>query len=150
MNAYVIVGDDDSFKSSTIRSLTGCRIRGPRKFNISGKITETFVQLSSLSEVNNLITPANFIEEVEAKDVEACIFPLRAMMYRGRPDANSYLNLFIAHGWNIKGLAVLHSPGFTLKVTSTPTNISLYPTINNPKYYSNEIASKVRSQFLWV
>lgn len=50
MDAYIVIGGADSFKSSTVRSLTGCRVRGVRELVHGGIVMDTFVQISSLQE----------------------------------------------------------------------------------------------------
>lgn len=151
MDAYVIIGDANSFKSSTVRSLTGCRVRGVREIlHPGGGVVETFVQISSLQEGNNPITSNAFIQEVGQSGAKAVIFPLRALMHRGRADANSYIQDFINSGWQVIRVAVLHSPGFTLTVPLSPGVVDSYPAGLTPRYYANELASQVRQNFGWV
>ncbi|CAD15629.1 hypothetical protein [Ralstonia pseudosolanacearum] len=150
MDAYIVIGDANSFKSSTVRSLTGCRIRGVRDF-VQGKIVmSTFVQLSSLQEGPNYIAPREFIREVNKSGARSTIFPLRASPHRGRSDANVYIQEFVKAGWKIKGVAILHSPNFQLIARLPASCIFHYHPGSDPLYYANQLASQVRKDFGWL
>lgn len=150
MDAYIVIGDADSFKSSTVRSLTGCRVRGVRDLVRGGVVLPTYVQLSSLQEGDSPIQPRDFIKTVHKARAKAAIFPLRARQHRGRPDANAYIQEFIKAGWNMKGIALLHSPGFQLAVPTLPkAAVFIYPSKGHPHYFANDLASEVRRDFGW-
>lgn len=151
MDAYIVIGDADSFKSSTVRSLTGCRVRGVRNLVRGGVVLPTYVQLSSLQEGSLPIQPRDFIATVSNARAKAAIFPLRANPHLGRPDANAYIQEFIKAGWKMKGIALLHSPGFQLTVPKVPkAAVFSYPSAGSPHYFANDLASKVRQDFGWT
>ncbi len=150
MDAYIVIGDANSFKSSTVRALTGCRVRGVRALVQRGVVMQTYVQLSSLQEGNRFLKPLDFIREVRKSGANAAIFPLRALRHRGRPDANEYLHEFVKAGWNIKGVAVLYSPDFQLTVPLSRASVFDLPSEGDPHYYANVLASKIRTKFKWA
>ena len=149
MDAYVVIGDANSFKSSTVRALTGCRVRGPRELVQRGVVMNTFVQLSSLQEGSNWKPPKEFIRDVRRSGANSVIVPLRGLQHRRRPDANDYLAEFIKAGWNIKGVALLHCPNFNLMAPVPHAARFSFPSGGTPHYYANELAAKVRKKFRW-
>ncbi|BAP28120.1 hypothetical protein MAFF211471_03810 [Ralstonia solanacearum] len=150
MDAYIVIGGADSFKSSTVRSLTGCRVRGVRELVHGGIVMDTFVQISSLQEKRPSIAPLDFIKEVRKSGARSVILPLRALAIKPKPDANSYIREFVKYGWNIKGVAILNSPNFQLTVPLPANSVFRYPPGINPLYYANQLASQVRKDFGWL
>lgn len=150
MDAYIIVGDANSFKSSTVRSLTGCRVRGLRDLVQSNVVMKTYVRLSSLQEGGSPIDPHDFVREVQKSGAQSVIFPLRAMSHRKRLDANAYISECIKAGWNIKGIAILDSPNFQLTAAPPGNRVFKYAGGGVPLYYANHIAAQVRRDFGWL
>lgn len=150
MDAYVVIGDANSFKSSTVRALTGCRIRGVRELVQRGVVMNTFVQLSSLQEGSNWKSPKDFVREVRQSRANSVIVALRGLQHRRRPDANVYLDEFVRAGWNIKGVALLHCPSFNLTASVPPGALFRFPSGGQPHYYANELAARVRKKFGWA
>ena len=150
MDAYVVIGDANSFKSSTVRALTGCRVRGLRELVQGGVVMNTFVQLSSLQEGSNWKPPKDFVREVRQSRAKSVIVPLRGLSHRGRPDANIYLDAFVNAGWNIKGIALLHCPKFSLVAAVPHAALCPFPSRGAPHHYANELAAQVRTTFGWA
>jgi len=114
IDVYVVVGAQNSGKSSNIHALTGVR-KIERSwqviYTINGNPINTFVHPRSLQERG--ITSANFVNEVVASGSKKVIITLRDV-FAGRiyPDAISYLNYFVSIGWNIKNPIGLGTPSF--------------------------------------
>lgn len=150
MDAYVVIGGKRSYKSSTIRSLSGSRIFGVRPYAIPPKkITPVFVYLSSLQEGDG-IQPADFERLVKATDATACLFPLHPQGRGKFPDADAYLKYFIGKGWRIRRVAILNSTTSPLHTTAlAPGSVRLFPP-GPPPIAVNQLAADVRSHFGWL
>lgn len=110
IDAYVIIGNPNSRKSSLCRSLTGAFRACVREIrDISGSEPNVYVRLSSLQE--SKISSSDFESEVTARKPDAvlfCLWPEANMVDPiTYPDAPTYLDAFVSAGWNIKKIAVL-------------------------------------------
>jgi hypothetical protein len=153
MDAYVIIGERESGKSSVARSLTGSgwSSAGRKQARLIATITvniKVFVYPTSLQEKK--IQPEEFFDLVEEqKDCEAAVFSLRPRRGNGCDDADTYLRYFIGQGWNIIRVACLGTPVSQI-VTDLPTDaIRAFPRITDATPV-NEVAAQVRSYFDWV
>ena len=150
MDAYVVIGEKRSFKSSTIRSLSGCRVFGARTYIIGrDKPTSVFVYLSSLQEGTGR-TPKEFERLVEDTNATACLFSLHPSGRGKFPDADDYLSYFASIGWNIRRIAVLNSNTNPLTNTRLRTGVlQCFPFLRLPVAV-NELAANVRRHFGWL
>lgn len=107
---FVVVGEANVGKTASIAALTGTgRVR--RQWNVDfgpAGIHQTYVQLSALQE--SRISAADFIQRVQASGSSRVIVALRNSTYRGFPDAQTYLNAFVAAQVVILGLVRLGAP----------------------------------------
>lgn len=146
MDAYVIVGNANTRKSSVLRSLTGCFNRSIRDIiDSSGSVRQIYARVSSLQESET--TPQDFIQEVSATGLTNVIFCLwphanrkNAVLY---PDAQAYITAFIQAGWQFQASAVL---GTTTFQPATPC-VAHFPAVTNQPI--NVTAQAVRSHFGW-
>lgn len=146
MEAYVIIGDANTRKSSVLRSLTGCFNRSNRDIAIAtGSILQIYARVSSLQESET--TPSDFIAEVSGtgqKSVVFCLWqlpnPKDPLLY---PDANSYIAALSAVGWKFHAAAVLGSASLACSVPNTAhfRNVLAQPI--------NVSAQLVRAHFGW-
>lgn len=110
MDAYIVIGNPNTRKSSLIRSLTGCFNRSRRDIElVNGKQIRLYARVGSLQATKT--TAEDFIVEAEAAKCDAVICclastssPLDASRY---PSADSYLAIFKEHGWKLRAIAVL-------------------------------------------
>jgi uncharacterized protein YceK len=145
MDAYVIIGENESGKSSVTRSLTGCWKNGKREIATTSGNVEVYVQLSSLQESG--ITAADFVNTINS---QGCAAVLLSLWPRGGyvyPSADSYLQYFANNGWHIERVACLDVPSSA--VTGLPSGtVPTGPRI--PTGAVNEVANHVRRHFRWA
>jgi hypothetical protein len=153
MDAYVLIGEDETGKSSITRSLTGVA-RGSAANKMSRVIAtltvkiRVYVHLTSLQE--DKINPERFAEMVsKQKDCQAVLFSLRLSGARGCPDADTYLQHFIGEGWNIVRVACLDVPVSRITTSLPSGTIRAFPAITDTTTV-NEVAAQVRSHFEWI
>ena len=146
MDAYLIVGEANTRKSSVLRSLTGCFNRSNRDILLTnGKKLAIYARVASLQESKT--TPTAFIIEALATGQSTVIFclwpgpnPLNPTSF---PDAAAYVQAFQQAGWLFKAGAVL---GGTPYRPATP-RVANFSQV--PLQPINVAASAVRSHFRW-
>jgi hypothetical protein len=115
MDAYVIVGDANTRKSSVLRSLTGCFNRSIRDIILLNETAiKIYARVSSLQDSKT--EPRDFITEVQKtgqKNVIFCLWPHAnpndSVLY---PDASEYIATFVKVDWRFQASAVLGSSTF--------------------------------------
>lgn len=116
MEAYVLIGNPNTRKSTLVRSLTGCFNRSLRDIQpVSGAaVLRLYARAGALQETRT--TPAGFVDEVAARRCSAvlfCLWPLaNPIDPQELPDASAYLDHLKGAGWRLKSIAVLgQNPG---------------------------------------
>lgn len=146
MDAYVIIGDANTRKSSVLRSLTGCFNRSNRDIQLlSGSNLQIYARVSSLQESKT--EPNDFIREAVATGQSSVVFclwphanPDDPSLY---PAANVYIAEFVKFGWLFQASAVLGSSNFA-PATPRPAH---FPSV--PSQPINVAAQAVRLHFGW-
>lgn len=146
MDAYVIIGDANTRKSSVLRSLTGCFNRSNRDIQLlGGSILRIYARVSSLQESET--EPKDFIKEALATGQSSVVFclwphanPKDPVLY---PAAHSYIAEFTRTGWTFQASAVLGS-STVMPATPRPAH---FPRV--PSQPINAAAQAVRSHFGW-
>lgn len=111
MDAFVIIGNTNTRKSSVVRSLTGCFNRSLRDIELAsgGPVRRVYVRAGALQHART--RPADFVAEAAAKrcdTVLVCLTPdPNPIDAADLPDAGAYLAQFRAAGWNVRSIAVL-------------------------------------------
>ncbi len=111
MDAYIVIGNPNTRKSSLVRSLTGCFNRSIRDIQpSSGKgVLRLYARVGSLQDAR--MAPVDFIAEAAATRCTAvlcCLAPSASLTRAADcPDAKAYLQHFEAAGWRIRAIAVL-------------------------------------------
>lgn len=146
MNAYVIIGDANTRKSSILRCLTGCFNRSDRDILLSsGRQIRVYARVSSLQESKT--TPQDFLKEVRLRgcsDVVFCLWPDANPKAPGRfPDSDSYIKFFRQAGWVFKGAAILGNT----RIAPGVKNVCRVPSVRTQPI--NVSAQLVRTQFGW-
>lgn len=157
MDAYVILGDPGSGKSTTIRHLAG---RGRNLVaaieTLSGPL-RVYVHMGSLQEKEKAAD--EFIAEVAATGAEAVVFSL---WIRNRnkppfPSGATYLTAFVRAGWKIKFIEALwvdSCPDEYTRWQNCFTSIAGYSGIDPDDLAnwipSNRIASDIRARWGWA
>ncbi|MGG1400174.1 hypothetical protein ABE288_20480 [Bacillus salipaludis] len=149
-NLYVIIGEQNTRKSSTVRALSGFHQRGsnqtkPHYIALTNGNTEDFyIEPTSLQEKR--INSKDLINK--AKHYNNALICLRENSFNNLPDYYSYLNDFITAGWNIKGLAVLGASNLQKGIPISSIS-PIYET-NTINIASNEIAHRIRNSWNWL
>ncbi|MEM0996911.1 MAG: hypothetical protein AAGN35_07525 [Bacteroidota bacterium] len=150
MNAYVMIGGSNTRKSSICRALTGCFNRNIREIRtLSGDNLRLYVRVSSLQESRT--TPAEYVDEVNEKAVRNVLFSLWPQSQlddpASFPDAQTYLDDFLARGWHVAAIAVLGQSTIPLTNPSLRQTAAAFPnTFIDP---INVSAAQVRKFFAW-
>lgn len=147
MDAYLLIGNANTRKTSVIRSLTGCFNRSVRDIQLqSGRPLRFYARVGALQ--NTRTTPDEFLQEVGRSRCEAVIFSLLpsavATDLMNYPDAQTYVATLREHGWRFKAVAVLGQDGGGVR---TP-NLRQY--VQAPTAPVNLTARDIRAQFGWV
>ena len=156
MDAYVIVGENDSGKSSVTRCLTGSgsgKIRTRPIAKCGDTIINVYVHLSSLQEdYKRIKNPADFVSQVSRENCDAVLFSLWPHGRGGgnrRPDADTYLRHFVdVAGWNIVRVACLGIPVDRITTLLANGTIRTFPTVEPTPV--NDVAAQVRCYFNWL
>ena len=111
MDAYVVIGNPHTRKSSLIRSLTGCFNRSLRDIQpLDAKpVLRLYARVGCLQDTRT--PPEDFVAEVARLRCDAVLCAMSPGAYPGHdaalPGAAAYLAHFKAAGWRIRAIAVL-------------------------------------------
>lgn len=148
MDLYLVVGNPNTRKASLVRSLTGCFNRSVRDIElVSGRSSlRLYARVGSLQDTKT--APPDFLDEVAAARCEAvlcCVAPNAHPAAPARfPAAPEYLDHFKAHGWRLRGIAVLGQNDGGLRAPS----LKRFPQAGTAPI--NLTAAGVRKHFGWV
>lgn len=148
MDAYILIGNANTRKTSVVRSLTGCFNRSVRDIQMqSGKRSVRFyARVGALQTTHTSLD--NFLAEVARARCEAVLFCLSPSANKTDleefPDASVYVEALREKGWRIKGVAVLGQDGGSVRAA----NIRQYTQA--PTAPVNVTARDVRAQFGWL
>lgn len=148
MDAYILIGNANTRKTSVVRSLTGCFNRSVRDIQLqSGKRPQRFyARVGTLQLTRTSVE--EFVQEVNRARCEAVVFCLSPTAHKTDleeyPDAQAYVSALRERGWRIKGVAVLGQDGGGVRAT----NLRQYTQA--PTAPVNVTARDVRAQFGWV
>jgi len=148
MDAYLIIGNPNTRKSTLVRSLTGCFNRSVRDIlPVGGKAAfRLYARVGSLQDTRT--TPEAFVAEVartRCAAVLCCLAPSAHPNDPGLyPDAQAYVAQFKAQGWRIRSVVVLGQNGGGVR---TPNLLQLAQAPTAP---INVTAHAVRTHFGWA
>ncbi len=167
-DVYVILGESDTRKSSTVRALTGA----PMQYDAwrvatnppTGKIDiDVYVQIQALQEAG--IAAPDFVDKIADVDkhrvkhglsiVTNILVPLRILGVNGFHDGADYLKHFagIPHGWNIRPIVVLGVAALPTTLCAWKQQSICIPfqnTIPPTMPPANGIASQIRPLWNWL
>lgn len=154
-NVYVILGEANMKKSSTMRCLSGVDRKNVYKIqHTSGDIRDTFVRITSLQEGD--CTESEFITYVTEKlkkpyddifislRINGLIHPKSK---RKLNRAEDYINYFKNIGWNIVRIIDFQDGNNIISIGNISTSQTLINTHKDPANYT---ASIVRNHFNWI
>ena len=148
MDAYLLIGNANTRKTSVVRSLTGCFNRSVRDIQLQSakRPVRFYARVGALQ--NTRTTLDEFLNEVARSRCEAVLFCLspnaNATDLIEYPDAQTYVAGLRERGWHIKAVAVLGQDGGGVRAPN------LRQHINAPTQPVNVTARDVRAQFGWV
>jgi hypothetical protein len=111
MDAYILIGNANTRKSSVLRSLSGCFNRSVREIQLqsSRRPVRFYARVGALQATRT--TVEEFVQEVARSRCEAVLFCLAPTAQHtdlmDYPGAEDYVTAFRERGWRIKGVAVL-------------------------------------------
>jgi hypothetical protein len=148
LDAYIVIGNPNTRKSSLVRALTGCFNRSVRDIlPDSGKhALRVYARTGALQETRTGID--DFIAEAarsRCSTVLCCLWPsAHPQVPADCPDAQAYLEGFRGAGWNIVAVAVLGQNGGGVR------SPRLRPFPQAPTDPINATARAVRHFFGWA
>jgi hypothetical protein len=148
MDAYILIGNANTRKTSIVRSLCGCFNRSLRETQLQGSSRPVRFYARAGALQNTRTTVEEFACEVARSRCEAVLFCLSPTANKTDlleyPDAQTYVAALRERGWRIKAVAVLGQNGGGV---SAP-NLRQYTQA--PTAPVNLTARDVRAQFGWV
>ena len=148
MDAYILIGNANTRKTSVVRSLTGCFNRSVRDIQLqSGRRPLRFyARVGSLQSTRTSLEA--FLAEVARARCDAVLFCLSPGANKTDleeyPDASTYVEALREKGWRINGVAVLGQDGGGVRAA----NLRQYTQA--PTAPINVTARDVRAQFGWL
>ncbi len=148
MDAYLLIGNPGTRKSTVIRCLSGCFNRSVRDIQMqdSKRPVRCYVRAGTLQ--NSRTTADEFVQEVARARCDAVLFSLLPTALKGEaiefPDAQTYVAELRQRGWRICGVAVFGQDGGGVRAP----NLRQY--VQAPAAPSNLTARDVRAQFGWL
>ena len=145
VNLFLLMGESNTRKSSSVRSLTG--IGKLRECNIElagGKEIAVFTMIQALQEKG--VSPAKFIQMIKRGNYSNVLTPLRIRPAKGNPDWKKYIEYFLAEGWHI-------NPIFVLGADSLPYQLSskiVTRFIRNPQRPNSQNAKEIKKVWGWA
>jgi len=132
MIVYVLVGEANDRKSSTIRALTGCGFASPSRSRknwdvaFGARIHSCYVLTSALQEAG--VTKDRIVQEIESSNASVAIIPLRNRgKIRARkpfPDADDYVRSFMSKGWSVHVASMCKQSSLTVKKFTSVTPVA--------------------------
>ena len=150
-NIFIIIGDQNTRKSSTIRALTGV---GREREIAVATLTQTisvFAKVSSLQEAD--ILPQDFITSVQGHNYDNILVSLRIAEIVGRngtryPIGQTYIQEFVNVGWNIAEVVVLGNNILPYPLPAVaPALNSIANSTNIPV---NQISTTIKNWWNWI
>lgn len=151
MHAFVLIGGENSRKSSVCRALTGVSTRSIREVETQGgKQLRMYICPNALQEYPT--SPQDFVEEVVESGVRStlfCLWPHADLdAPHDYPRAQNYLEQLIDLGWNIERIADLGQANLSLDGRLPSNRIMTFPESHIQP--ANATAAAVRAFFDWV
>lgn len=155
-NVYVILGESNSRKSSTVRALTGVPMQYDAwSVGTTAGVIDVYVQIQALQEAK-IDAPA-FVKKIADVDqfrisrggsvINNLLLPLRVSAFNGFHDGADYLNHFMQAGWSIQQIVVLDA---TVPPVGLPVVVPTHLISGSASMPANAIASQIRGCWNWL
>jgi ATPase subunit of ABC transporter with duplicated ATPase domains len=146
LEAYVLIGNPHTRKSTLMRCLTGCYSRSVRDIATQrGDTLRLYARVTALQESRTEV--ADFINEVQRSRCKQVLFSLwpeaNTLDPQRWPEAASYLQSLQQAGWAFRKVAVLGA--YPLKVDLG--DVAHFPNVLNQPI--NASAQLIRQHFAW-
>jgi hypothetical protein len=150
VEAYVILGNADVRKSSTVRALTGAGMHGQREVATNAGNINVWIEIRALQEIP--VLSSEFIRTVNSSRLQYTLFPLRIDEVRHQhqtyPQGVEYIRIFIAAaGWTIRDIFVLGAAEIDGLPSAAPNPTFIPQSGVTP---ANQIAAQIRGQWAWL
>ncbi len=147
MDAYLLIGNANTRKTSVIRSLSGCFNRSVRDIQLqSGRPVRFYARVGALQGTRTTLD--EFVQEVQRARCDGVLFSLLPTAVHtdlmDYPDAQTYVAGLRERGWRFKCVAVLGQDGGGVRAP----NLRQY--VQAPTAPVNVTARDVRAQFGWL
>ena len=158
INVYIILGEQNMRKSSTMRCLTGAFQQGIFEIeHCSGNIRRTFIKFASLQEAGydekkfEVLVNQKLVDKNEKKQFEDVFISLRINGFTTKSgkklnDGYKYIIHFKSIGWNIIEIVDFQKKSNIIPLGNITPTLTVTGTDTDP---SNKTASTVRNQFKW-
>lgn len=152
VNLFIIIGDDNSRKSSTIRALTGAFRSKRYDIQIKDKgVLDFYIQISALQEAHKLAN--KLIADIKEYGCHNVILPLRIdpVNYNGLkyPNAEQYIDQLLKEKWAIKTVLFIKER-FNDQLRRRFSNYADKVINDTEKTPSNKLASILRREWNWI
>jgi hypothetical protein len=145
-NIFIIIGEDNTRKSSTIRALTGASKRNVYQVATINQHIQIFVQISALQEQGK--SPQQFMNEITQMSCPNVLLSLRINAVGRQPNSLTYIQNFLGANWCIREIVVLGTNQLPYNLPNNLPTINYIPNARNMT--NNEIASKIRQWWQWL
>lgn len=153
-NVYIIMGEKNMRKSSTMRGLTGVYQQNVYDItHTNGNVRKTFVNVSSLQEADFTESEfVNFMNNNITKQYDDIFISLRINGFkhpksdRNLNSGDDYIKYFKNVGWNVIEIVEFQDSNNIIPIGNTVTTLTIYNTGSMP---ANSVAKIVRKKFKW-
>jgi hypothetical protein len=146
VNVYLLMGDRNTRKSSSVRCLTGLYKKDTRKIELVNKEEiEIFAMLQALQEAK--VHPDVFIKLVKKEKYSNVLVPLRIERANRCPAGSEYVKKFLDEGWNVKPIIVLGTDRLPYQLASNIVPEYIKDSADKP---NNRNVKKIRSKWGWT
>lgn len=146
-HVFIVLGDANTRKSSTVRALTGIAKRGVYQVAIAhGDDIQVFVQVVACQE--EPISPEDFVNRVTRKNCTNVLVSLRITGCNGQPGGDVYIERFLHEGWNAREIVILGVDQLPYELPQNLPEPNSIPRSQNAA--ANRIASQIRGWWRWL
>ncbi len=146
VNVYLLMGEAEARKSSSIRCLTGlfkkrtCEIELTTKEEI-----EVYAMMQALQEAK--VDPDSFVKLVKKGKYSNVLVPLRIKRANRCPAGLEYVEKFLNEGWNVKPIIILGTDRLPYQLASNIVREYIKDSADKP---NNRNVKKIRRKWGWT
>lgn len=146
VNVYLLMGDKNTRKSSSIRCLTGMRIKNICEIElITKEEIKVYAMLQALQEAK--VEPKSFIKMVKKEKYSNVLVPLRIEKANNCPAGSEYVKEFLDAGWNVMPVIVLGTGKLPYQLASNLVPEFIKASAKSP---NNSNVKQIKGKWGWV